>query len=373
MISRIIYLTIKKYDLILKNNMKIIEEKPPNGNNKYNEFFQTLHNTGIPLLHFIPKTKSNHFFYKNGLSEIIPRLKVKVHTDIEECYDLWNRFSPKKSLFDLWEIRYAMQKAYKYNMYFYTLYEGTSPIACLPLWFDSEYKEYRFWGGWWMEDNTFFVKEEKVIDLLGKIIPSGSILDGIIASDSLKNLNIQSFLQIDDAKNLQEISQYPTMTDYLMDLKKKSRYNLKSDYKKIADLSPEIIHNSNAPFSQFEDLVNMNKERFTHHSYFNNKNTIEAFRNIFASAGEYTYKTIEVYIQNELAASDLIIGYKDVYYMIIGANDVKKYNGIGYFMLYSEIEDAIQGDYSLIDCLAVDYGWKHRYFDQYDRYKIEKK
>ena len=48
-------------------------------------FFNELQQ-GIPLSYFIPKTKRNFFFYKNGLSHIIPRLKLKAHTDINECY-----------------------------------------------------------------------------------------------------------------------------------------------------------------------------------------------------------------------------------------------------------------------------------------------
>ena len=93
--------------------MEIIDFSQPKSNEIETEFLQTLHNAGIPLPYFIPKTKKNHYFYKNGLSHIIPRLKVKVHSEIEECYELWEKFSTKKTLFDLWDLRYAWYKGYK--------------------------------------------------------------------------------------------------------------------------------------------------------------------------------------------------------------------------------------------------------------------
>ena len=46
---------------------------------------------------------------------------VKVITDINQCLDLWEKFSLKKTLFDTWEFRYAFYKGYNYKPYFILL------------------------------------------------------------------------------------------------------------------------------------------------------------------------------------------------------------------------------------------------------------
>ena len=70
-----------------------------------------------PLNFLIPKIKSNSYFYSNGHANLIERLRLKVHSEIETCHLLWEKFSKKNSLFDLWDFRYAWHEGYNYKTY----------------------------------------------------------------------------------------------------------------------------------------------------------------------------------------------------------------------------------------------------------------
>src|SRR5438477_13194566 len=97
--------------------MKNIDFEPPGFNQK------------ISLLNLIPNISANRYFYANGLAKWIPRLTLKVHSELEDCYLLWEKFSPKQSIFDLWDFRFAWYEGYGYKPYFYTIYEGKKPLA----------------------------------------------------------------------------------------------------------------------------------------------------------------------------------------------------------------------------------------------------
>lgn len=352
--------------------MEILEKKEPPSTSKYRALER-------PLLQYIPKTKENKFFFENGLSKLIPRLKVKVTSILDDCYNLWEKFSLNNSVFDLWDMRYSWYEGYEYMPFFYTIYEGKNPLAILPLWFDEDKKEYQWFGSYYMEDNVLFAKDEKLIDLLFKILPRPININAMDLSGLKTQLNFLPNLTKDDPKNIKNVNSYNSIDDLLKTLDKKSRYHLKSDYNKILSLDPKVIITDLDKENLFEVLVKKNIERFDDcidpddKSDFIDKKRKSAFYHIVKNTGKYQVKFIEVFVQNYLAAIDFIVTYKDIYYTFRGANDVLRFKGIGNFMVYVEFEDAIKNGFRQVDCLQVDYGWKHRFFDQKELFMLMEK
>lgn len=339
-------------------------------------FFIQQQNQGIPLPYFIPKTKENYFFYKNGLSHIIPRLNVKVHSLVDECEELWEKFSPKKSVFDEWDFRYAWYLGFQNKLYFYTIYEGKKAVGLIPLWYDENKKTYEWFGSDWLEDNTFLVKEHQYIDLLFKILP-GPIYLGSFEFDSLwKEKNVYQEVKLDDPKNIKKLEGLRNMDELLGSYTKKRRYNFRYDVRKIKHRNPTVTIVEGYDEESLITLIAMNRKRFE--SVSDNKSIFEqiemrnTFRNIVKNAKSFKTKFIKVEVEGETAAIDLIFEYKNIYYTPIGANNVEKFDGIGSYIMYLELEDAMKRGYSFVDALQEDYGWKHRYFDQYALYKWEK-
>lgn len=337
--------------------------------------YQKRKNQSIPLPYLLPKIPSNKIFYENGLSKIIHGLHLKVHSHIEECAVLWEKFSPKQCLFDLWDFRYSWWQGYQCTPYFYTIYEGKKPLALLPLWYDSDKKRYEWFGSDWMEENQFFAQDTELINVLLKLVPQSFHLNSIENMPSLLLDEVK--VTDDDDKYFQRITRFSRIEDYLATLIKKHRYNLKNDYLKILSLNPRIeTIKGDGSVNEFDHVVKLSLQRFNGDvkSDFRFKEDVEACRAILRNSALYQYKFIKVFVQDYLAAVDLIVSYKDTYYMLIGgANDVERFSGIGNFMVYYEFADAIKNNFAVVDCLQVDYGWKHKYFSAKKMVEIEKK
>lgn len=328
----------------------------------------------LPLTQLIPQTKENKYYYTNGLSKLIPRLMLKVHSHIDECFELWEKFSPKKSLFDLWDFRQAWLEGYGHTLYFYTLYERDVALAVLPLWYDAEKKRYEWFGSNWMEDNAFFMNDEKFIDVFYAIAPRPIHLNALEIPSHLNKRKIFSELQKDDPKNIKNIVGIDSIEELLSGMQKKERYNLKHDFLRIKAMNPRVEVVSRKDQKSFDIMKKMNISRFVKlgdDSDLMDKKREAAYRAIINHADSYKVKFIKVYIQKYLAGIDMVITYKDKYYMMKGGSDINRFKGIGNYLLYKEFEDAIRTGSSLIDCLQIDYGWKHRYFDQRDVYVWE--
>lgn len=341
-------------------------------------FFSQLHSEGVPLLHFIPKNKENFFFYRNGLSSLIPRLTVKVYTSEEECFELWEKFSYKKTLFQEWDFRYAWYKGYGSKLYFYTVSLGDETVGVLPLWYNEKSQSFEWFGSDWMEDNELMVKQNKVKDILFKIAPSPIHLNSIPYELDLEKRNIFNELELDDPKSYKRIKEFKTIDDWLGTLNKKRRYNLKRDVKRILEMKPQIIVTEENKIENMTMLMEMNKVRFsleseTGKSIFFDERYWNTFKYFVQDVKSAKIKFIKVLIGGKLAAIDMMIEYKNIYHMLIGVNDVEHFSGIGNFMMYVEFEDAIRGKFEMVDCLQEDYGWKHRYFDQMPMMKWSKK
>lgn len=281
-------------------------------------------------------------------------LLFRVETDLSQCQLLWEEFSPNESLFDLWDFRLAFWRGYQYQPYFITLSFQGEIISVLPLWFDKEDNQYTWFGGSWHDENVFFSKSPKTIPLLLKLIPGKTRLFCI--------RNQESFLENDEEKYLLDLKNFSSLDDFWGILKKKKRYNLKRDWKKIQALKPEIIIND---FSHLETLFKLNINRFDGMILADNKSTFlskekqKTFREVVNLAKDYQVRMISTKINGKIVAVDLVALYKKTYYCLAGGCDVAGHSGLGSFANLQLIKDAIElENIELIDFLQGDVNWK---------------
>jgi len=281
-------------------------------------------------------------------------LLFRVETDLSQCQLLWEEFSPNESLFDLWDFRLAFWRGYQYQPYFITLSFQGEIISVLPLWFDKEDGQYTWFGGSWHDENIFFSKSPKTIPLLLKLIPGKARLFCIRSQES--------FLETDEEKYLLDLKNFSSLNDFWGILKKKKRYNLKRDWKRIQALKPEIIIND---FSHLETLFKLNINRFDGMILGDNKSTFlskekqKTFREVINLAKDYQVRMISTKINGKIVAVDLVALYKKTYYCLAGGCDVAGYSGLGSFANLQLIKDAIGlENIDLIDFLQGDVNWK---------------
>lgn len=294
---------------------------------------------------------------------------AKIVTDIKECQQLWNKFSPQETLYDSWDFRLAFNLAYNFNTHFIVLYHHQIQVGLLPLQYESVKKYYEWFGGYWQEHNNFWVTEERHLPVLMSLIPEPVVLRAInpqqlqqIQNHALLNFEIVS----DDPNYSLDLTNLESGQDFLKNLKKKTRYNIKKDWIRISELEPKII------YDRFEDmsvLIELNTQRFldkgedpacldTRHA--------QALKNVVIfgmESQEFQVRMITIEIENKIAVVDLIAIYKNIYYPLKGGSDLRKFSGIGNFVNLFEINDACEMKMERIDFLQASGGWKTHWFE----------
>jgi hypothetical protein len=312
------------------------------------------------------------FYDKNSYSPLLKTLQIEIISDINSCFELWKKFSPSKTLFDTWEFRLAFHKAYQYKPYFLLLKNQYEELALLPLWYEDEKKEYFWFGSDWQEEVRFFGRDPSYVPLLLFLAPSPLSLNAI-SRDSVRLLKDKIKFEEDEPKYVLNLEEFRNHEDYLMTLKKKTRYNLRKDRRKIERQNPKIIINN---FSDFENLVHLSKERFEQKGQktdWEDPKRVEAFRQVIKLAGRsYEIRMISVLIGNQIAGVDLIALFNNCYYTLICGYNVRDFSGIGNFVNLFEIDDAIRLEMKKIDFLQNSYAWKGNFLNAVPLFKYEK-
>ena len=285
-------------------------------------------------------------------------ISVRIETDLETCHQLFEQFSPKKTLFELWDFRYAFYLGYKNQPVFLIFERESEPLGLLPLWYESDKDELRWFGSWWQEGNTFWIKDKGIIPLIISLFPQKVLLNAIqIAPRTAQKLGLLA----DDPKYLLSLEDYPNLEAFLQKFNSKKRYNLRRDQRIILAQQPKTFFNR---FEDIENLFDLSIKRFASRdgSAFEDEGRKQTFREIIGRGGEYEVRIASTEIGGRIVGVDLIAVYKGIYYTLQGAYDLENHPGLGNYTNLLLIEDAINLGAKVVDFLEVSYGWKEDWF-----------
>ncbi len=295
------------------------------------------------------------------LAKVLKSLTVRVVTDIDEAESLWKSFTPNESFFDRWEFRYAFWYAHRYPVHFITLNSGSETVAVLPLWLNTDCDWYTWFGSNWQEDNTFFVADPIFIPLLLAAAPKPIELCCILPS-ATKPVSKLVSLTPDYPKYVLDLGDSENFTQFISRYAKKRRYNFRRDVNKIEALKPKIIFND---YTHFDDLINLitrrKKSIGEEEIYWSDKRKVETFKYFiqrYKNNESFSIRMASALVGGKVAATDLIVTHKGVYTALVGGNDLQNFSGIGTYMNYLNIIDAINLGIRTIDFLQDDFGWK---------------
>jgi hypothetical protein len=308
-----------------------------------------------------PKKEIGSFFVGNFL-------KIEVISDLEQCYKLWQEFSPMRNLFDTWEFRYAFYLGYQYQPYFLLLKKNGENLGILPLWYEDNNfhnknkKRFVWFGSDWQEETSFYVKDKDYIPILISAAPSPLYLNAI-SKEGLNDLISKIPFQKDEPKYILNLRNFKNHEDFLMTLKKNTRRNLRKDRNRILKQNPEIVINN---FSDFKYLVELAKNRFSQKGEkadWEDPRRIKTFEKVIELAGKsYQLRMLTIKIGEKIAGVDLICILNNTYFTVKCGYDVAEFSGIGNFINLFEIDDAIKLGMKKIDFLQNNYEWKAKYF-----------
>ena len=318
-----------------------------------------------------------NYYHQNGHLVFLKSLNVEVVTEMDFCHKLWDEFSPRKSIFDLWEFRYAFWRGYQYVPYFMVLKNGKN-LGLLPLWYEEDQKKFFWFGSYWHEDNKFFVRDPMFIPLLLSICPVPTILNSL---DLETAIYAKEFIVFDRdcPKYVLNLEKFNTLANYLAFFDKKTRYNLKRDRRIIESQKPEIVIDN---FTDFNHLVKLSRGRFKQKgelSSWEDPRRIATFEEIIKIGKKnkpFRARMITVKIGDKIAGVDLIALYNGCYTPLVCGYDVVNFPGIGNFMNLVEIEDALNFGMKRLDFLQSNFGhkdsWKERLFEEIPLFKYTK-
>lgn len=339
----------------------------------------------------LTETPWNKFVEQNGFINLSHKLTLKVFYKLGEIRKLWEKFNPNTSAFDLWEVRDAFWRSYRFEPYFLTIIrqkgEEQEILGVLPLWFNSDkdhqhivdFQKYVWFGSNWPEDNVFFVKDSEIIPLLLIAAPKPlelACIKPLAEFDFLTSL--PGFTNEEDKKFFLDLSKTSTLDDFLGQLKKKKRYNLRRDRKRILAFHPKITINEN---SRIEDLFSLSIKRFKEqfpdepieHSAFEDERRKNVFRNLITNAEKHQSRLITTIINGEVAAVEFGIVYNKTYFALNSGANILKYSGLGIFSNLLVIEDALNLGCTKIDFLEGDNNWKESWnFAHVYQYQFKK-
>jgi len=313
-------------------------------------------------------------------------ISSRIETDTKKCQLLWQEFSPKKLLFDLWDFWSAFYTVYRHQPYFIVLQENNKSVGLLPLWYEKEKKKYYWFGGLWQDGISFWVKKPAYILHFLSLCPKDTFLNGIAIEEKIAQ-EIKKFVSTckksdfgpDDPKYILDLIGIKSFDDYLAGLKKDRRKSIKKDLLLIEKQNPEIIFDN---FQDFQYLIEFNKSRFKNEVVQNDpwryvgwrdKREVEAFLNIIQSKQkEFQPRMITVRINKKIAGVDFVVVSRGCYYTFVCGYDVNNFPGIGNYFNMLDIKDALKLGFKKIDSLQGDYGWKHRWYKEAPLYYFTK-
>ena len=277
-------------------------------------------------------------------------LNIKLINNIEEAKNVWNKLTPNKFLCDNWDYRYCFYKYFNYPLYFYVGFDKEEIVGLFPLQFNEDEKYLEFFGGGFMRDNRVFIKPgyENNINQFYSAITQPVKLKSIVGEDQFtKSLDIYKYKYV---ANLFDIND---ADDYLIkNFKSKSRAVLRKKIKLIEAINPEIILNN---YDDMDLLIELNKKSFGEKSSFNKAYRKEAFNDLLKL--DFDIYLLSYVINGRKEAVSFAIKYNDGYISInVGSNN-DAFN-FGSYIVYKQIEKAIEVKAKYLDAGMGDLGWK---------------
>jgi len=291
-------------------------------------------------------------------------LKFKTITDEKECRELWEQFSEKQILWDLWDFRFCFHKeSSEFN--FIVGFDGKKKEGVIPLVYDNDYNTYTYFGDTFPEKNKFFLKDKNNLRLYLKNFPEDTQIYYINSEEAkyydFKPGSKRYFLNLKKYGN--------SFENYIESFKKKHRKNLKYDLKKIKELDYKIDHNN---LNDFQKLVQLNKERFGKESDYNDNNFVSGVSKLINAADNMSIlDIISIKIGNNTEAASLGVFYNNVY-NVLGVGNNPKIRNLGKLLIAAQVKSAITHKCNEVDFMSTESNWKELWnLDSEQMYEFE--
>ncbi len=266
-------------------------------------------------------------------------------------------FSPNEKLFDLWNFRMCFYDPNENTPYFIVGYENGEAVGILPLYFDKAANQYAYFGGWFPERNTFYIKDKKKLPQFLERCPNNTLIEGIDPHEK----EFYNFLDDEYTYYLDLNKHNLDFESYFSSLDKRKRKDIRRDLRNI----PEYKLRKGA-FYDFDRLIELNVRQYGDESKFNNmaiRNGIQKMERLAHESGIAEMISVDIAGKTEAVEFGIFLG--DWYYAIIGGANNQKISNLGKLMNVLSIKNAMEKKANFMDFFATSGYWKNMWnFDK---------
>jgi len=284
-------------------------------------------------------------------------MEIKIYKNLNDCRKLWNGLSPDNSLFDRWDFRQCFYNKSESDPYFLVGKKGKDILGLAPLNRSKNTNQFTYFGGWFPERNSFFVKEGAILSELLQRCPDNTLLEGISPEEG-------KYYKFDDDEYTFyiDLARYGYSFDkYFSSFDRKKQKNFKRDIKSIPKYKVHVNR-----LRDFKRMVELNIKQFDEESIYNDKNTRGSIEKMFKLAhSSNLLQMISVEINGKTEGIDVGILFGKYYHVITGSSNNQKIPNLGKLMTVLSIKNAISKKSRYVDFLASSGYWKNQWnFDK---------
>ena len=291
-------------------------------------------------------------------------ITFKIVAEEKECRSLWEKFSEKQILWDVWDFRFCFHTN-DFNFHFIVGTSNGQEIGILPLVYYKPDKYYTYFGDEFPEQNKFFLNDKKNIGIFLKNCPANTKIFYIDSKEAgyypFEPSDKRYFIDLEKHTNSFEA--------FLKSFNKKHRKNLTYDLKKLRERNYNIEKNK---IEDFELLVSLNKGRFGQESTFHDVNFAESMKVFVQNALRMgLLDLLAIKIDGKKEAVGLGVIYNRIYYVsALGRNIAIK--NLGKLLVAEQIKSAISHKCSEVNFLSTESSWKELWnFDSEQMYMFK--
>lgn len=289
-------------------------------------------------------------------------ISICIITDIQKYKEIWDLLSPKETIYDLWDVRFAFYKYFNFPLYGIAAYDGDVPVGFLGLEYNSEKNYYESFGTYFMETNRVFTAPgyDYVSSLIYSQTPKPTNLECLSAHAGLPESPIQDYKYILTLKTYTSFQKY---WDTAFSSKRKKKFR-----KAFGDIeNGHQVSISPGTMDDIETMFALNIKTFDEkfeikggrHSSFLYPHRMDTYRDLL-NIPEITPLILNTTIDGTIQSVSLALLYKQWYLLINTGSNIHDIPNLGSYVYAKNIEHAfsLMPDILYFDAGVESYGWK---------------
>lgn len=270
---------------------------------------------------------------------------MKIIKDLQECKKLWDKYSPKETLWDETEFVFSLYDSEIQEPHFIETEYGLIPLE-----YNKLFKKFYFFGSPFPEARKLWFDKSKLMHIY-ELLPNQTTLFDIKHTEISEEHS--SLIQEEDHRYFLDLEKTKTLEQYLSSFNKKHRKNLKYDIEKIMKEELTMTWTDKV---NYDKLIEFSIKRFGNESDFYTEESRKETKKLIESIPDKIL-CVTLFQEEELVGLMFSIYFNDVLYVINGSNDYKIKN-LGKVLILETIKKGFELKAKEVNFLVGSNSWK---------------